>query len=218
MVSENSNLLYVLERLKVKFGFGDITVAQLCKEYKFSPELFLAICNIYTSENYTPSVENLTKADLLKLVDYLLFSHKFYQNKSLPSLHKKIHKLLEGGDKANQVVLNKFYDDYYAEIHNHFKYEEECVFPYIRNLLKKEGNSRESINIVQFAENHDNIEDKLSDLKSIVLKYLPEDYSQTIRLDVLRSIFEIEADLCRHTMVEDKLLIPTVKKFEKQME
>lgn len=223
IVSANPILLSVLERLKVKFGFGEATIAEICKKYSFSPELFLAVCNIYTTDDYQPQLEKIGKEDVIKLVDYLHTSHKYYQGKSLPTLHKKIHKLLEGKSGQSIKVLHKFYDDYDRELASHFEYEEKLVFPYIRTLVasKPVKNSHRDaksskMSIKKFEENHTNIETKISDLKSIVLKYLPEDFSVSVRLSVLRDIFEIEADLLRHTLVEDKLLIPLVLKLEKR--
>ncbi|MBQ5424541.1 MAG: hemerythrin domain-containing protein, partial [Bacteroidales bacterium] len=65
-----------------------------------------------------------------------------------------------------------------------------------------------------FEENHSNIEEKLHDLKNIVIKYLPENASQQSRINVLNEIFKIENDLNKHSVIENKILIPLVSKYE----
>ena len=67
--------------------------------------------------------------------------------------------------------------------------------------------------ITLFAENHGNIEDKLSDLKNTFLKYLPQGYSQTLRTSILKDIYSLSEDLQKHTEIEDKLLIPAIDKL-----
>lgn len=215
IVFSEAVLLSVLERLKIDLGFGEATISQICSKYNLSTELFVSICNIYTSQDYVPSLDKIEKGDILKLVEYLKVSHKFYSEKSLPSLHKKIHKLLGSGDDAKRKVLHSFYDNYDSEIAKHFAYEEKEVFPYIQNLVKgKVETKNQKMSVAIFRENHENIEEKLADLKSIILKYLPAEFPYKERFAVLREIFEIEADLIRHTQVEDKLLIPLVAKLE----
>ena len=69
-------------------------------------------------------------------------------------------------------------------------------------------------NIKKFAHNHTNVEEKLNDLKNIIIKYLPDSYTSEIRATVLREIFRIESDLRKHATVENRLLIPLVAKLE----
>ena len=46
-----------------------------------------------------------------------------------------------------------------------------------------------------FEQNHSNIDDKLSDLKNIFIKYCPADSSQKERTAILFNIFSLEEDL-----------------------
>ena len=62
------------------------------------------------------------------------------------------------------------------------------------------------------------MEEKINDLKNIIIKYLPGSYTSHIRMQVLYEIFKIENDLHKHAMVENKLLIPIVAKLESKNE
>ena len=212
LISADWNLLSIFERLNIKLGFGEATVAEICTRYNLSPELFLMICNIYSFENYQPEANMLKKEDLPHILSYLRAAHKHYMANSFPRLHDHIHIMMEEYEDTNRYILNKFYDDYDSEIKKHFEYEELSVFPYIESLL--DGKNEKIYTIKKFEDNHTNVEDKLNDLKNIIIKYLPGTYTSSIRIKVLNEIFKIESDLKKHTMVENKILIPLVTNLE----
>ena len=86
------------------------------------------------------------------------------------------------------------------------------VFPYVRAL--KEGKMMEGYSIEQFEENHSNIDETLGDLKNIVMKYLPDTCDTVLRNEVLYRIYRLDEDLAKHTIIEDRVLIPIVNKME----
>ncbi len=218
VISDNPVLLSVLERFGIKLGFGEATVGQICKQYGCSQRLFLTICNIYTYDNFKLSPDLIGTDDVLDLVGYLQASHQYYRKTSFPRLHSEIHRLVENDLSVNKDVLNRYYDEYDAEVSKHFDYEEDVVFPYIRSLVDESTFAGErDFSIRVFEMNHSNIEEKLGDLRNIVMKYLSSaGYSQSVRMEVLREIFAIEKDLDGHTLMEDRLLIPIVIKLEEK--
>ncbi len=213
LIAADWSLLSIFERLDIKLGFGEATVAEICASYNLSTELFLMICNIYSFDNYCPKADTLKKEDLPHILSYLRASHKHYITNCFPRLHNNIHIMMEEYENTNRYVLNKFYDDYDSEIKKHFEYEEFSVFPYIDSLL--DGKCQDIYKISNFEDNHTNVEEKLNDLKNIIIKYLPGTYTSNIRMEVLSEIFKIENDLHKHTLVENKILIPLVTKLEK---
>lgn len=213
VVNANPATLSVLERLNIHLGFHEATIEEVCKRYGLSPQLLTNIFNIYAGGGYEPRANELTKDDILKLVKYLKTSHKYYSGKSFPSLHNKIHLLLEEGDQNNAMILNKFYDDYTEELDHHFLFEEKIVFPFLEEQLQSEDQRPATFDINLFEENHTNIEEKLSDLKNTILKYLPDCYSQTLRTEILKDIYSIAEDLQKHTEIEDRLLVPAIIRF-----
>lgn len=206
----NPEMLSVVERLGIKLGFGDATIDEICTKYGLSSNLFLIICDFYLYENYTPNLDHLTANDIPKLIGYLQKTHTYWLNTCFPRLHTNIHTMLDSCDEINKKVLNKFYDDYDIEVKKHLDFEENIVFPYILSEKKDVNDFR----IKDFEKNHGNIDEKLNDLKNILIKYLSEDYQSTARTEVLNDIFIIEQDLNKHSLIENKLLIPLVAKFE----
>ena len=218
IVAENSCMLSVLQRLNIKLGFGEATVAEACRRYNLSADLFLIISNIYSFKDYLPSVETLKPSDTVQLTSYLHASHRYYKDLCFPLIHEKIHSLVKELDQVSRHLIDKFYDDYDSEIENHFAYEENFVFPYIERLLMNENNDKEKFRIGKFEENHSNIGEKLNDLKNIIIKYLPETYSSPLRFDILKDIYAVESELRKHSLIENRLLVPLVEKIENSNE
>ena len=68
--------------------------------------------------------------------------------------------------------------------------------------------------IDHFEENHSNIEEKLSDLKNLILKSLPATCDDRLRVRLLNYIFALQSDLDSHTAIEDNILVPMVRLIE----
>ena len=84
------------------------------------------------------------------------------------------------------------------------------VFPYIKSLATDRPFDY-SISI--FRKAHEEINEKLSDLKNIILRYYTT--SKPDRMyDVLVDIYNCEEDLDSHALIENQILIPMVEKIE----
>ena len=73
----------------------------------------------------------------------------------------------------------------------------------------------EAYSISQYEEDHSDIEEKLYDLKQIILKYLPNPKDSRLLNVMLHDLFELELDLNNHCRIEDMILVPIVEKMEK---
>lgn len=211
----DSSLLSILQRLDIRLGFGEATVAELCTRYGISADLFLMICNIYSFREYVPQVESLGKSDIKNITTYLRASHRYYTGVCFPAIHESIHRMVNELDEMSRKLIDKFYDDYDNEVNIHFMYEEDVVFPYIESLMADKCIECGKYSISQFEHNHSNINEKLNDLKNIIIKYLTEEYSSPLRFELLNDIYSVENDLRKHSLIENKLLIPLVEKLEK---
>lgn len=214
LIELNYRLLDVLSRLGVGLGFGEHTITDACRTFGISESAFLLICNEYTFEGYVPGQELLSSADAEDIMKYLHNSHMYYMDREMEHLRSSLARLLAPVDAAQRKVVEKFFADYKAEVKNHFDYEEDVVFPYVNALL--EGASRNGYSIGQFEENHSNIDEKLNDLKNIVMKYLPDVCDPLLRNEVLYHIFYLEEDLHHHTLIEDNVLVPMVDMLERR--
>lgn len=218
LIASDGSLLSILQRLDIKLGFGEATVAEICKKYNISAELFLIICNIYSFRDYVPQIDTLSENDIQSITNYLRASHRYYTTTCFPGIHDCVHNLVKEIDDVSRRLIDKFYDDYDNEVNNHFRYEEEVVFPYIEGLIAGGMCDRNKYSISLFGHNHSNINEKLNDLKNIIIKYLGEEFSSPVRFELLNNIYNVEKDLRKHSLIEDRLLVPLVEKLENSHE
>lgn len=212
MMLASSKLLYVFPRFGIKLGFGEKSVSDICSELDISLPLFLQVCNVYTNPDYLPEIEELSRIKMHDLIAYLRNSHSDYLKLRIANLRAKILKVVAGCGK-NGTMLLKFFDGYVNEVVKHFSYEEKIVFPYVEKLVEQGPQSEYNIGI--YEKNHTDIEEKLDDLKNILIKYVPEaDFSE--QREVLRELFLFEEDLNRHSLIEDRILVPLVLELEKK--
>lgn len=208
----NYSLLTVLRGFGVQLGFGEKSLSEVCRKHGINESFFLLVCNVYTFSNYLPTNQEISKLDIDSLVSYLQQSHRYYLDDKMAVIEDKLYVMGTSCNEKHIHILHTFFEEYKKEVISHFKYEDETVFPYIRSLIK--GETPISYHIIQYEHNHSNIEDKLSDLKNILIKYLPDSCSTKERNDVLLDIFLFEKDLNRHSLIEDKILIPFVREIE----
>lgn len=214
LIDADYNLLSILLRLDVQLPFGDISIEQMCRRYDMSPELFLMICQIYATADFEPQVDLLTGDDLHCIIRYLRASHRYYLDTVLPAIDSGVERVLEDCDHKQGAIVRKFYDDYADEVRAHLNYEETQIFPYVESLA--EG----KVSRVQMAENmanHTDICDKVDDVKSIIIKYLPESCPTWKRCDLLFDLYRMSDDLAKHTLIETKILAPLVYAEERRL-
>jgi regulator of cell morphogenesis and NO signaling len=68
--------------------------------------------------------------------------------------------------------------------------------------------------IENYERSHSNIEEKLSDLKNLIIRYLPPVLCRELCQKILIGLFRLEADIENHQRIEDKVLVPKVKQLE----
>ena len=75
LMNLNFNMLGVLTRMGLSFGFGEETVEEVCARGGVDVNAFLLICSVYAYDGYIPSSEHINNTNLRDLVKYLRRSH-----------------------------------------------------------------------------------------------------------------------------------------------
>ncbi len=212
MILQNYTLLSVLPRFNIRLGFGDKCVSTACQEVGADENFFLTVCNLHTFEGYRLSEEELQSTNMRSIVAYLKGSHDYYLNYRIAAIETKLEAMGTCCEAKHHKMIKSFFKEYKEEIIKHFNYEEQIVFPYVYQLL--DGTAPEEFHINQYEDHHDNIDDKLSDFKNIILKYLPDSCPSNSRNEILYDVFLFEDDLTKHTRIEERILTPLVKRME----
>lgn len=110
-------------------------------------------------------------------------------------------------------VMNAFFDNYEKTVKEHFEYEERVLFPYTTALVY--GIKAGTVATPQEGYgDHTDIEDCIHDFRNLILKHIPSKGGEDARIEVISHIFRLEEDMHRHVMIEDRLLLPLIKKLE----
>lgn len=212
LISDNYLMLQVVSRYGIALGVGDDTIAEVCEKYNIDVNTFMAIVNllIYNDKSSVKSSHNAISP--ISLVEYLSKSHDYFLDFKFPHIRRKLKDAIAGGEQMVVAIILRHFDEYVAEVTRHMKHEEQIVFPYIIKLLEGEELSNK-FNIEAFADHHENINSKLTELKNILIKYYPIQSSNEL-CNVLFDIFVCESDLAFHADVEDYLLVPVIKSLK----
>jgi len=221
LVAADPRSMVLITRFGIDLGFGDKTIKQICQEKNIQTDFFLLMVNIFLSSTFFPN-QKLKNVDVKLLLTYLANSHEYYIREKIPLIQAMFGNYLGRMDHPAKPQLQTFFDEYIQEVIEHIEYEEQVAFPYVSNLLaSSEGvavnDGRESYGIRIFEERHTNIEDKLSDLKNLLIKYLPPSSDRFLRIRIINELFDLEQDLGNHARLEDQVLIPLVEQMEKQL-
>lgn len=221
LVLLNPGLLLMVEHFGIEMPFQDKDIDRVCKENNISTGLFLLISGIYvrksTANEYIAGYD-----DIDTIIKYLKNCHDYYLNEKYPEIIETIKSMSAINCHKEMALVRKFFDDYFCEVKEHLEYEDKIVFPYVSDLHKALKNGqipvlKTSYSVSDYKTHHNDIEEKLDDLKKLLLKYLPENNDFRIRRKLLIQITEVEFDLNIHSHIEDKILIPLVSKLETQI-
>lgn len=212
MLDMNYSLVQVISRMGIELKNAGLKVVDACAFAGIDPGTFILISNVYSFPGYTPSSSEVASARIQDVIRYLHGSHTYYLGIALRNLESSFDCLVEPCDENQKKVILKFFEDYKKELEKHFEREEKEVFPYVKALLG--GNRPEGYSISDFEEQHEDVDEKMEDMKNIVMKYLPSVCDENMKLWVLLSIYRLRDDLRRHTFVEDNILVTIVKNLE----
>lgn len=211
LVNEDFNILPILSRFSIPLGFGSKTIREVCDEAGINTDTFLLVVNFMLTGDIPPHNETIEEA--IGIVDFLHNSHDYFLGYKLPHIRNNLLEALDNSHSDINPAIIRFFDDYVSQVKKHFDYEEENVWPYIRGLRSQMPSSAYNIEI--FKKHHDEIGEKLSDLKNIILRYYSTSMPNRM-YDALVDIFNCEADLNSHHAIENRILVPMVTAIERQ--
>lgn len=215
LIDADYKLLLLLHRLNISLGFGEKTVESVCKANNFDSDCFIFLANVQSNTSVFDIEKEFNKLPLDPFLYYLKSSHRYFLEERLPNIKRKLALVFSSSEPGLKEMVMRFFDNYTNEVYEHMHYENDTVFPYIFTLLNKTHNKAYSID--EFEKRHNDIEDKMSDLKQILLKYVSGSTDQLLMINILMELYMSEEELSIHTFIEDSLVIPRVKKIEQEI-
>jgi regulator of cell morphogenesis and NO signaling len=217
LINDNYSLLLCLQHFDIDFSVDNKTVEELCFENNIDINVFIVISNLYNGffpvENEINKINNITP-----ILQFLKKSHSFYIEDMYPELKYYLGKIKNVHSSIDFQLIEQFFNEYFEEVLEHLKYEEEIAFPYFYSLMRNEKNKQtKSFSAKEYKSHHTDIETKLTDLKNLFLKHIKIKSDLSIKRKFLNTLFGLEFDLKIHSVVEEKLLIPLIERIENEL-
>lgn len=213
LMSGDDSLLQVLACFGISLGFGDRTVKEVCETHNVDCDTFLTVVN-FVSSGFSSIESHTHELSLQALVDYLRQTHIYYLEFLLPNIREKLVKATKPSDDKVASLIIKAFDEYMFEIKKHMDFEDRTVFIYVENLLQ--GISEPTFKIKTYSKHHDLVGERLTELKSIIIRYTPNNVDNFMLMSALLDIFECEKGLEWHCKIEDYLFSPLVLNYEQK--
>jgi regulator of cell morphogenesis and NO signaling len=216
----NQRLLLVIERFGISLGFGDKSIAEVCAKHQLNTSFVLLVLNVFNDHSFSVN-ELLSKEYIPGLIDYLKNGHRYFLMDKLPYINELIDRFIEKTENPDSRLLRAFFKEYMNEVIEHMNLEERTVFPYILTLFGKIKGQKVNEELLRyqiddFIDNHSNIEEKLDDLKHLLIKHFPPTKDRFYRNQILFELFDLEYDLNDHNGLEERILTPIVRTLEKE--
>lgn len=208
LVCDKYPVLQVMSRFGIALGFGDRSVGEVCADAGVDAPTFLAVVNLLLNQADAASLG--PEVSVRALTDYLRNSHAYFLGFRLPAIRRKLIEAVDCSQSDVSFAIMRYFDEYVAEVDRHMSYEDKTVFPYVEALLAGERSATYSIDI--FRRQHDRIEERLRELKNIIIKYYPSGGTNLLN-GVLFDIFTCEEELASHNAVENEIFIPAVERL-----
>ncbi|MDD2256436.1 MAG: helix-turn-helix transcriptional regulator [Bacteroidales bacterium] len=209
LIRQRMDLTFVLNLFSIPLGLGDKTIQEVCDKYNIDCPNFITLLHLQCQPDLADR-NQLEQLDASTILSYLKESHNYFLNYRLPSIRQKFAAALPEGNTRETIL--SYFKEYEKEVNEHMHYEDEVFFPYVAQLIS--GNKQAHYSVKDFEARHDNIEEKLEDLISLILKYLPIRGDAFLLSDVLDELQTCDRDLNLHTFLEDKVLVPKIEKIE----
>jgi len=214
VIANDYRLLQVMSRFGISLGFGEKTIQEVCRQCGVDADTFLTIINYVKdgAENRPQRVEHVSVASVL---DYLKRTHTYFLGYLFTNIRFHLLNAIDCSVK-NEIafLVLKFFDEYVEEVRKHMEYEESTVYTYVQKLLDGETVSIDSSHLL--SRHHEAIESKLKELKNLFMQYYPQTENNEKLNAVIISIYQAEEDLSIHSLVEDNIFVPAVRRLEHQ--
>ncbi len=214
LIGDNYSFLHVMSRFGLSLGFGSKTIEEVCKENDVDCATFLTVINFI--EEGSCRIDETAELSIPTLVNYLKNSHSYFLDFALPTIREKLVKAISGDEKSDiDFLIIQFFDNYMQEVDKHMGYEDHTVFKYVEGLLK--GDILDNYTISTYSKHHDLVNERLRELKNIILKYRTSESNNNQMFAALFDIYSCEAELESHCKVEDYIFTPAILELEKKI-
>ena len=108
LILDNPQLLLMMEHFGLNIVVHKDTIRQICEQNQISTQLFILILQLYLYGEVFEK-QQLTKNDLLPLVNFLKNSHFYFRNEKFPEIEQHINKIVLNNNTPPIKLLKQFF-------------------------------------------------------------------------------------------------------------
>lgn len=210
IINDDYSILPLLSRFSIPLGLGNETLNDVCRRNDIDVKALLLVLNYIRAGIIDSSYISVVSP--LEVVRFLKNSHDYFINYKFGHIRKNLIAALDLETNPTNNLILKFFDSFVKKVEDHFRYEENTVFPYVESLV---DGKKSAYTIEIFERHHEEVVDALAELKNIILRYY-RTTAPNLMYDVLVDIYNCEEDLASHSDIENNLLIPMVYDLERK--
>lgn len=210
IINDDYTILPLLSRFSIPLGLGNETLNDVCRRNDIDVKALLLVLNYIRTGIIDSSYISVVSP--FEVVKFLKNSHDYFINYKFGHIRKNLIAALDLETNPTNNLILKFFDSFVKKVEDHFRYEENTVFPYVENLV---DGKKSAYTIEIFERHHEEVVDALAELKNIILRYY-RTTAPNLMYDVLVDIYNCDEDLASHSDIENNLLIPMVYDLERK--
>ncbi len=172
--------------------------------------------------------EKASRFSLERLLAYLKATHLYYLEKMLPEIEQSVLHVFSLYRQSDRLLsaLVLFFNEYKKELVQHILQEESTFFPYVEKLLEAQKggypkytmeNLLKTSPLELFLEHHDAVEDRLEEVRNIILNHSPEGNLPFPYRIFLTQVDIFAMELEKHGIIEEVLFLPMVQHLEMEL-
>ncbi len=225
VILHNYQLIPVINRFGIELGFGDKKIDEICNEHQIDAYFFTTLLNTISYESYF-SEKKLNISNTLQLIDYLRKTLFNYKETELNVIEIHIKQLTASCSEPNKHL--RLIDDFFIQFKSEFLQYIDAIntglFEQVEKIysqfIQKEKTISQELKLPDFEYFQNKciqLNDKLSDMKSLLVKYLTGNFDRRIRNAIIYIISRFEIDIQIYMRLQNRLLKPMAKEMLTQI-
>lgn len=225
VILRNYHLIPVVNRFGIELGFGDKKISEICEEHSIDAEFFAALLNTISYESYY-SEKKINVSNTLQLIDYLKMTLLNYRESQISVIEIHIKQLIDSCSEPNEHVrlIEDFFTQFKAEFTGYTEDVNKDLFENIVRIYDRYTQNNKDVpenmklpGFEYFRDAAIRLNEKLSDMKSLLVKYLTGNFDRRIRNAIIFIIARFEIDIHNYMRLQYRLLKPMTKEMLTQI-
>ena len=208
---------------------GKRPLEMACMMKGIDPVLVIAEAQVASTNVMLPGNLPYNSWDVDFLIDFIINIHHYNLRQSLPALKSSLKNFAVSHEKKYPVyteILN-YYEKLEDEIFPHIKYEEEVIFPYLRQVShvyeRKESFGGLFIKTLRkplsslIEQEHKILDKSIGKFRQLTNGYQMPEKACTEQFVVIYKLKALDDDLVQHIYLENEILLPRVLAMEAKL-